>query len=106
MRGLLLFRAVARPNRPGVPKALNAGTVAGCTSGSYASSQAQTAAVSVQVKLQSQTMEAGSSMPAYIIVDNRTGHAIHVKGCRGFSRSSLIAVATTPDQAGPSAFRH
>jgi hypothetical protein len=62
--------------------------VAGCTSGSYASRQAaptaprhSPAVVSVQVKLPSQTMEAGSSMPAQIVVDNRTGHALHVKGC-------------------------
>jgi hypothetical protein len=33
-------------------------------------------------------MEAGSSMLAHIVVDNRTGHAIHAKGC-----GSLYALA-------------
>ena len=67
--------------------------VAGCASGSHASSShasgtASAAApryspaqVSVQVQVPSRTMEAGSSMLAHIIVDNRTGHAIHAKGC-------------------------
>ena len=62
--------------------------LAGCASGSYASGSASPAAprhspalVSVQVQVPSRTMEAGSSMLAQIIVDNRTGHVIHVKGC-------------------------
>ncbi len=67
--------------------------VAGCASGSHASGShasgtASAAApryspaqVSVQVQVPSRTMEAGSSMLAHIIVDNRTGHAIHAKGC-------------------------
>jgi hypothetical protein len=75
--------AMPRKRQTGMKTAvvLLALAVAGCTSGSYASHQAPAAAVSVQLKLQSQTMEAGSSMPAQIIVDNRTGHALHVKGC-------------------------
>jgi len=35
----------------------------------------------VQVTVSSRTMAAGSTMTAHIIVDNRTGHAIHVNGC-------------------------
>ena len=69
--------------------------VAGCASGSYASGQAPAASprhspalVSVQVNVPSRTMEAGSSMLAHIIVDNRTGHAIHAQGC-----GSLFALA-------------
>lgn len=75
--------------------------VAGCTSGSYATSQAPAAAVSVQVKLQSQTMEAGSSMPAHIIVDNRTGHAIHVKGCEGIFALELNSSSYHPQPGWP-----
>jgi hypothetical protein len=62
--------------------------VAGCASGSHASGHASAAApryspalVSVQVQVPSRTMEAGTSMLAHIVVDNRTGHAIHAKGC-------------------------
>jgi hypothetical protein len=62
--------------------------VAGCASGSHASGEAPSAAarnspaqVSVQVSVPSRTMEAGSSMLAHIIIDNRTGHAIHAPGC-------------------------
>jgi hypothetical protein len=62
--------------------------VAGCAGGSHASGTASAAApryspaqVSVQVQVPSRTMEAGSSMLAHIIVDNRTGHAIHANGC-------------------------
>jgi hypothetical protein len=62
--------------------------VAGCASGSSASGHASAAApryspalVSVQVTVPSRTMEAGSSMLAHIVVDNRTGHAIRANGC-------------------------
>ena len=62
--------------------------VAGCASGGHASGHASAAAprysaalVSVQVEVPSRTMVAGSSMLAHIVVDNRTGHAIHANGC-------------------------
>jgi hypothetical protein len=62
--------------------------VAGCASGGSAGGHASVAApryspalVSVQVEVPSRTMEAGSSMLAHIVVDNRTDHAIHANGC-------------------------
>jgi hypothetical protein len=70
--------------------------VAGCASVSSASGHASGAAprhspalVSVQVEVPSRTMEAGSSMLAHIVVDNRTGHAIHAKGCGGLFALAL-----------------
>ena len=59
------------------------------------------ALVSVQVKLPSRTMEAGSSMPAHIVVDNRTGHAIHVKGCGSPFQLGLESSSYHPEVAWP-----
>jgi hypothetical protein len=80
--------------------------VAGCTSGSHASGQASAAApryspalVSVQVMVPSRTMEAGSSMLAHIVVDNRTGHAIHANGC-GQLFELALGSDSYPAQAG------
>jgi hypothetical protein len=80
--------------------------VAGCASGSYASRQAQPAAprhspalVSVQVEVPSRVMEAGSSMPAHIVIDNRTGHAIHVIGCLSLFQLALESSSYRPDPA-------
>ena len=80
--------------------------VAGCTSGSYASGHASATAprysvalVSVQVMVPSRTMEAGSSMLAHIVVDNRTGHAIHANGC-GQLFELALGSDSYPAQAG------
>src|SRR5215831_4892207 len=47
----------------------------------------------------SQTMEAGSSMLAHIVVDNRTGHAIHANGC-GQLFELALGSDSYPAQAG------
>ena len=80
--------------------------VAGCTSGSYASGHASATApryspalVSVQVEVPSRTMVAGSSMLAHIVVDNRTGHAIHANGC-GQLFELALGSDSYPAQAG------
>ena len=96
--------------------------VAGCASGSYASGHAPAAAprhspalvsghapaaapryppalVSVQVQVPSRTMEAGSSMLAHIVVDNRTGHAVHASGC-GQLFELALGSDSYPAQAG------
>ena len=87
---MALEPAVSRGRRIGMRVAvvLLALAVAGCASGCHASGDAAAAAprysaalVSVQVQVPSRTMEAGSSMLAHIVVDNRTGHAIHANGC-------------------------
>src|SRR5215471_13208124 len=82
--------------------------VAGCASGSYASRQApppaprdSPALVSVQVKVPSRTLAAGSSMPAQIVVDNRTGHAIHVAGCGSLFQLALDSSSYHPEPLWP-----
>jgi hypothetical protein len=44
-------------------------------------------------------MEAGSSMLAHIVVDNRTGHAIHAEGC-GQLFELALGSDSYPAQAG------
>jgi hypothetical protein len=73
--------------------------------GSYASGHAPAAAprysptlVSVQVTVPSRAMAAGSSMLAHIVVDNRTGHAIHAYGCGQLFELALES-SSDPDQA-------
>ena len=80
--------------------------VAGCASASNAGGHASAAApryspalVSVQVQVPSRTMEAGSSMLAHIVVDNRTGHAIHANGC-GQLFELALGSDSYPAQAG------
>jgi len=82
--------------------------VAGCASGSYASRQApppaprdSPALISVQVKVPSRTLAAGSSMPAQIVVDNRTGHAIHVPGCGSLFQLALDSNSYHPEPLWP-----
>jgi hypothetical protein len=82
--------------------------VAGCASGSYASRQApppaprdSPALVSVQVKVPSRTLAAGSSMRAQIVVDNRTGHAIHVAGCGSLFQLALDSSSYHPEPLWP-----
>lgn len=61
--------------------------VAGCAGGTTAQSAVRphatsaAAPVSVRVVLPSRTMTAGSRMSGRVVVDNRTGHAIHVGAC-------------------------
>jgi hypothetical protein len=59
------------------------------------------ALVSVQVTLPSRTMEAGSSMPAHVVVDNRTGHVIHVKGCGSLFQLVLESSSYHPQVGWP-----
>jgi len=59
------------------------------------------ALVSVQVKLPARTMAAGSSMPAQIIVDNKTGHAIHVNGCGSLFQLALESDTYHPEVGWP-----
>jgi hypothetical protein len=80
--------------------------VAGCASGSYASRQAPPTAprhspalVSIQVKVPSGTMAAGSSMVAQVVVDNRTGRVIHVIGCLSIFQLALDGSSYHPDPA-------
>ena len=89
-----------------VPVVLLALAVAGCAIGGYASGHASAAApryspalLSVQVNVPSRTMEAGSSMLAHIVVDNRTGHAIHAEGC-GQLFELALGSNSHPAQAG------
>jgi hypothetical protein len=73
--------------------------VAGCASGHAAAPRYSSALVSVQVVVPSRTMEAGSSMLAHIVVDNRTGHAIHANGC-GQLFELALGSDSYPAQAG------
>jgi hypothetical protein len=52
--------------------------------------------VSARVLLPSRTMAAGSSMSGHVVVDNHTGHALHVYGC-----GRLFAVALGNDKVHP-----
>jgi hypothetical protein len=98
--------SLERPIGMRVSVVLLALAVAGCTSGCHASGHASAAApryspalVSVQVMVPSRTMEAGSSMLAHIVVDNRTGHAIHANGC-GQLFELALGSDSYPAQAG------
>jgi hypothetical protein len=67
--------------------------LAGCSSGSHGTTTANprtalapahphpAAPMTARVVLPSQTMTAGASMSGQVLVDNTTGHAIHVSGC-------------------------
>jgi hypothetical protein len=67
--------------------------LAGCSSGSYVATTANphtaltpahrhpAAPMTARVVLPSRTMTAGTSMSGQVLVDNTTGHAIHVSGC-------------------------
>jgi hypothetical protein len=77
--------------------------VAGCASGHVlaAAPRHSPALVSVQVKLPSRTMEAGSSMLADIVVDNRTGRAIHASSCVSLFKLVLGSSSHPPDVVRP-----
>jgi hypothetical protein len=51
------------------------------------------------MQVPSRTMEAGSSMLAHIVVDNRTGHAIHARGC-GQIFELALGNSSHPAEAG------
>jgi len=72
--------------------------LAGCASASHpvarsrppAAGPGHPASLSARVVLPAHAMTAGSSMAAHVLIDNNTGHAVHVSGC-----GSLFAVALT-----------
>jgi hypothetical protein len=83
--------------------AIAALAVAGCASGGSAGQEVPSSAahrspvpLSARVELSSRTIAAGSSMRARVIVDNRTGRAIHSLGC-----DSLFAVALVSSSYHP-----
>ena len=82
--------------------------VAGCAGGGSAGRQApppaprdSAALVSVQVQVPSRTLAAGSSMRAQIVVDNRTGRAIHVAGCGSLFQLALDSSSYHPKPLWP-----
>lgn len=86
--------------------------VTGCASGGYASQHAPPtashhphASVSAQLKLPSRTLPAGSSMPARVIVNNQTGHAIHLIGCLSLFGAALVSSSYHPEPVWPACQR-
>lgn len=77
--------------------------VTGCASGTVTQPTGNphttlpAAAISVQVMLPSRTMPAGSHMSGRVLVDNRTGHAIHLHGCRSLFEVALVSSTYHPD---------
>jgi hypothetical protein len=52
--------------------------------------------LSARVMLPSQTMAAGSRMTGHVLVDNSTGHAIHVSGCLNLFQVLLTSSTYRP----------
>ena len=82
--------------------------LAGCSSGGYIASPANpraaltparrhsSAPVTARVVLPSRTLAAGSSMSGQVLVENTTGHAIHVSGCVKLFQVLLTSSAYRP----------
>lgn len=92
--------------------------VAGCSSGSHvpsrrpqgapaqpapklytalpATSRRSSAPMSARVVLPARTMTAGSSMPGRVVVQNNTGHAVHVFGCLTLFQVALASSTYHP----------
>jgi hypothetical protein len=89
--------------RSGVVLLAFAALAAGCASGSATPPVANlrttihTTSVSVQVMLPSWTMTAGSQMSGHVLVDNRTGRAIHEYGCHSLFEVALASGTYHPD---------
>lgn len=49
------------------------------------------APLSARVVLPSRTMRAGTQMPAHVVVENNTGHAIHAGGCGSLFQVDLVS---------------
>src|SRR5437016_5925496 len=78
---------------------------AGCSSGSHISSGSPSAPLSARLILPSQTMKAGSSMPARVVVENNTGRAISVYGCTTLFQIGLVNSTYQPDIAWQACLR-
>jgi hypothetical protein len=82
--------------------------VTGCASGGYANQgtassapRPSTAPLSARLELPSSAMAAGSAMKAHVIVDNRTGHALHALGCGSLFQVALVNSGYQPEPAWP-----
>ena len=90
--------------RSGAVLLMIAAAAAGCANGHSA---AQTVAsprptasallVSVRMVLPSRTMTPGSQMTAHVVVNNKTGHAIHEQGCLSLFQVALTSSTYHPD---------
>jgi len=72
---------------------------AGCTGGTHTSSSLPSAPLSARLVLPSQTMKAGSSMAAHVVVENNTGRTISVYGCGTLFAIGLVNGTYQPDIA-------
>jgi hypothetical protein len=78
---------------------------AGCSGGSHISSGSPSAPLSARLILPSQTLKAGSSMPARVVVENNTGRAISVYGCTTLFQIGLANSTYQPDIAWQACLR-
>jgi hypothetical protein len=69
-----------------------AGLLTGCTPASK---------VSARVVLYSRTVTAGAQLPGRVIVDNRTGHALHIHGCGDLVQVTLSSRHYHPSLTAP-----